>query len=227
MINTLKKIIDVLFVRKFLILKFRMKNHSRVQINSKVNSKTFLGGKNILGKGSYLNTQIGFGSFVGGGKLNNCCIGKFCSVGFGFSALSATHPIENVSTYPGFFDTSNKGIFLAHSHIHFDEYKKCSDGHTCIIGNDVWIGDNVSVIGGVTIGDGAVVGANALVTKDVKPYEIVGGVPAKVIRYRFNQEIIDGLMKIKWWNWDLAKIKDESEYFDNPEEFVKRNLANK
>lgn len=76
-----------------------------------------------------------------------------------------------------------------------------------IIGNDVWIGYEAVVLAGVTIGDGAVIGTRAVVTKDVPPYTIVGGVPAKPIRKRFTQETIDFLLKIKWWNWSEERIR--------------------
>ena len=76
-----------------------------------------------------------------------------------------------------------------------------------VIGNDVWIGYEAVVLAGVTIGDGAVIGTRAVVTKDVPPYTIVGGVPAKFIRKRFPQETIDSLLKIKWWNWPEERIR--------------------
>ena len=76
-----------------------------------------------------------------------------------------------------------------------------------VIGNDVWIGYNAIILSGVKIGDGAIVATGAVVTKDVKPYEIVGGIPAKVIRKRFSDEVIIKLQKMKWWNWPVDKIK--------------------
>ena len=76
-----------------------------------------------------------------------------------------------------------------------------------VIGNDVWIGYEAVILAGVTIGDGAVIGARAVVTKDIPPYTIVGGVPAKPIRKRFTQETIDLLLKIKWWNWPEERIR--------------------
>ena len=82
------------------------------------------------------------------------------------------------------------------------------DGRSCIIGNDVWIGNDVRIIGGITIGDGAIVGLGAVVTKDVPPYAVVGGVPAKIIRYRFEQDKIEELLRDKWWNKEEEWIKD-------------------
>ncbi|MFT8607953.1 CatB-related O-acetyltransferase, partial [Liquorilactobacillus ghanensis] len=90
------------------------------------------------------------------------------------------------------------------------------------IGNDVWIGYRVIICQGVTIGDGAIIGAGAVVTKDVAPYTIVGGVPAKEISNRFSDEIIAKFLRIKWWDWSLEKINDNLELFYQPEKFVKR-----
>lgn len=89
------------------------------------------------------------------------------------------------------------------------------------IGNDVWIGTIAVILSGVHIGDGAVVGAGAIVTKDVEPYEIVGGVPAKHIRYRFSKEMIASFLRIKWWDWPLSKIEENIELFYQPELFCK------
>jgi len=83
----------------------------------------------------------------------------------------------------------------------------------CVIGNDVWIGCNSTILRGVTIGNGAVIGANSLVNKDVPPYAIVVGSPAKIIKYRFDEEIIQALLKIKWWDYPLEIISQHAELF--------------
>ncbi len=122
-------------------------------------------------------------------------IGKFCSIAANVKFYAgAEHHYDWVSSY------------------HFSAKFKCKECSTTkgkvIVGNDVWIGDGAFILSGVTIGDGAVIGARAVVTKDVKPYEIVAGNPAKHIKFRFNQKQIDKLLKIKWWDWDIKKIEE-------------------
>ena len=95
-----------------------------------------------------------------------------------------------------------------------------ADGYQVIIGNDVWIGANVIILPGVNIGHGAVIAAGAVVTKDVEPYAIVGGVPAKLIKYRFNAEERQKLLSIAWWNWSLDKIEKNIELFYQPQVFL-------
>jgi acetyltransferase-like isoleucine patch superfamily enzyme/glycosyltransferase involved in cell wall biosynthesis len=95
------------------------------------------------------------------------------------------------------------------------------------IGNDVWIGENVMIIGGIRVGDGAVIGAGAVVTHDVLPYEIVGGVPARHIRYRFDHDIIEKLMNIQWWNWDAPIIRDRLADFYDIQKFIEKYSMNK
>ena len=129
-------------------------------------------------------------------------IGKFCSIACGAKFLfnSANHRIASLSTYtfPLFFE--EWGLEKENVAQAWDQKGDI------IIGNDVWIGYEAVILSGVTIGDGAVIGCRAVVTKDVPPYTIVGGVPAKPIRKRFDEETIKELQKIKWWDWTEEKI---------------------
>lgn len=130
-------------------------------------------------------------------------IGKFCSIACGtkFMFTSGNHSLKSLSTYtfPIFFDEWNldaKNITSA-----------WDNKGDIVIGNDVWVGYEAVIMHGVKIGDGAIVGTRAVVTKDVPPYTIVGGVPARPIRKRFDDETIEKLLKIKWWDWDKEKIE--------------------
>jgi len=130
-------------------------------------------------------------------------IGKFCSIACGakFLFTSANHAINSLSTYPFpiFFEEWGldvKNITSAWDH-----------KGDIVIGHDVWIGFESVILSGVTIGDGAIIGARAVVTKDVPPYTIVGGVPAKPIRKRFSDEIIAALLALQWWHWPEDRIK--------------------
>lgn len=100
-------------------------------------------------------------------------------------------------------------------------------GASIKIGNDVWVGANVVFIGSLSIGDGSVVAAGSVVKRDVEPYSIVAGVPAKPIRYRFDERIRNALLRIKWWDWPEEKILDNLELFYDPDEFIKRFGGNK
>lgn len=127
-------------------------------------------------------------------------IGKFCSLACGVKFLftSANHTLDALSTYPfPLFEEWETG-----------DIKEAWDNNgDIIIGNDVWVGYEAVIRQGVRIGDGAIIGTRALVTKDVAPYTIVGGVPAKEIKKRFDQSTIDALQRIKWWDWPINKIK--------------------
>ena len=134
-----------------------------------------------------------------GDKLN---IGKFCMIASGVTFImnGANHLTNSLSTYP--FAIFGKG------------WEKAMDGKTypnkgdIIIGNDVWIGHNATIMAGVKIGDGAIIATNTTVVKDVKPYSIVGGNPAKEIRKRFPDNTINKLLKLKWWDWSIEKITE-------------------
>lgn len=130
-------------------------------------------------------------------------IGKFCSIACGAKFLfnSANHSLASLSTYPF-------PIFYEEWGLNIQDVAAAWDNKgDIVIGNDVWIGYEAVVLAGVTIGDGAVIGARAVVTKDVPPYAVVGGVPARLIRRRFPDDTISALLALKWWDWPSDKIK--------------------
>ena len=137
---------------------------------------------------------------INGDKLK---IGRFCSVACGvkFVFTSANHTLRSLSTYtfPIFFEEWGLDVK--------NITKAWDNKGNIIIGNDVWIGYGAVILSGVTVGDGAIIGARAVVTKDVPPYTIVGGVPARQIRKRFDDETIKKLLTLQWWNWDYEKIR--------------------
>lgn len=134
-------------------------------------------------------------------------IGKFCSIACGTKFLfnSANHNLNSLSTYP--FPLFFEEWDLKKENV----TESWNNKGNIIIGNDVWIGYEAIILSGVNIGDGAVIGTRAVVTKDVPPYTIVGGVPAKIIRKRFSEDVISKLLEIKWWDWNKEKIKNNIE----------------
>lgn len=131
-------------------------------------------------------------------------IGKFCSIACGakFLFTSANHAMGSLSTYPF-------PIFFEEWGLDVKEITSAWDNKgDIIIGNDVWIGFEAVILSGARIGDGAIIGARAVVTKDVPPYTIVGGVPARPIRKRFDEATIEKLIRLRWWDWSENKIKD-------------------
>lgn len=134
-------------------------------------------------------------------------IGKFCSIACGAKFLfnGANHTLKSLSTYPFpiFYEEWSHGIWADKSWDNKGDIK---------IGNDVWIGYDAIIMAGVTIGDGAIIATRAVVTKDVPPYTIVGGVPAKIIRKRFSDEVIEELLKQKWWDLPNEEILKRIKY---------------
>ncbi len=145
-------------------------------------------------------------------------IGKYCSIGSNVTIGLASHLTNTISTSPIFYDCSQPlPFFLTKRALN----TKLLIQKT-VIEHDVWIGQGVMIKAGVTIGLGAVIGAGAVVVKDVEPYSIVGGVPARHIKYRFDEEIRELLLDSKWWDLDEKILEKFSEYFDNPLEFVEK-----
>ena len=153
-----------------------------------------------------LASSIGLATYTGSFCLiSHCVIGKYCAISWDVSIGGANHDIDNLSVTPTYrVFNKNKTDFSSHSNEHL------------IIGNDVWIAAGAHVLRGITIGDGAVIAANSVVTKDVPPYAIVGGVPAKILKFRFDEITRKRLLELEWWNWPIEKLKKAESLFGCP-----------
>jgi acetyltransferase-like isoleucine patch superfamily enzyme len=143
-------------------------------------------------------------------RISNASIGKFCSIGPETLVGVGMHPVSQyVSTHPAFWSS------VKHAQLSFVDADYFRDKKRIHIGNDVWIGARAVVLDGVSISDGAIVAAGAVVTKDVPPYAVVGGVPARIIKYRFGPTEIKELLRLQWWDKDLAWLKANSHSFNS------------
>lgn len=157
----------------------------------------------VLDRAVLVDVSLGDFSYVAeAANLGNAEIGRFCSIGPGVRCGLGMHPSRGfVSTHPAFYSpVAANGAGFA-DRVYFEEHKKIR------IGNDVWIGANALLMDGITIGDGAIVAAGAVVAKDVEPFTVAGGVPAKPIRPRFTPEEIRFLEGFKWWDKDEAWLR--------------------
>lgn len=178
--------------------------------DSEINSKAKIGLNNQI-----VNSSIGRYSYTGYGcTIIYAAIGAFSSIADGCTIGGGSHPTEWLSTSPVFYDVKN--IFNIHFSKHYyDPYKETR------IGNDVWIGTHSLIRGGVTIGDGAIVGMGSVVTKNIGPYEIWAGNPAKLIRKRFSDDVIQELLMRKWWELDELKLRQEAIAFNDISRYLK------
>ena len=178
-------------------------NHCEIDRTAKVASGAALT-KVKMGRYSYV------GSYT---HITDTEIGSFCSIGGNCGIGGGMHPLDHASTSPVFLQGRNI-LGKNFANIQYQPSEKV------IIGNDVWIGECAYIMPGITIGDGAVIGTHAVVTKDVEPYSVVAGVPAKEIRKRFDMETVDRLKKIQWWNWTEDKLQKYGYLFNDPQALI-------
>ena len=192
--------------RKKLIKKYKDKS-LLLDPGVSINNST-IGYHVFLGSGVQLyDSEIGDHSYVNSkSKINYTKIGKFCSIGSNVTFGMGIHPTNLISTHPAFY-SNNKAFKTYADKNHFVEHGDI------LVGNDVWIGSNVTILENITIGDGAIIATGAVVTKNVNPYEIVGGVPAKHIKFRIDVNLIDKIRATKWWDMDENGLKTIIIYF--------------
>ncbi len=198
--------------------------YKNCKILGKVTLNSILEGGNYIGKNSNFEGEMGYASNVGNNCSLSASIGKYTCIGHNVMTVVATHPLSPfVSIHPAFYTIRKVPYTKFTDEQLFDEFKYVDESRKIgvVIGNDVWIGNNVLIMGGVIIGDGSVIGAGSIVTKDVEPYTINVGVPAKKIKMRFSEENIDYLKKIEWWNKSSDWLKEHAMYFTNIDDFKK------
>lgn len=196
----------------FLNNKRRLHGIVRFDRTVKISSSSFFEGNNsILGRTAF-DGKMGYGSYVGEECHIEAEIGRFCSLGNRIWISRGTHPFKApfVSTSPVFFSPRLQTMMSFSQEERFHELLPRT-----VIGNDCWIGVNVFIAGGLSIGDGAVILSGASVVTDVPPYAIVGGVPARVIDYRYDTETIDWLLSTRWWNWPVEWLRGHCEEMGN------------
>ena len=164
----------------------------------------------------FVNSTMKKHSFCGYDcDINHADIGSFCSIANGVVIGGGMHPVERLSTSPVFYEgrDSVKAKFSTH-------IRKCNE--KVIIGHDVWIGQNALIKQGVNVGVGSVIGMGSVVTKDVIPYSIVAGNPAKIIRMRFTDDVVDKLVMSRWWDLEDTVLEQLGEYSEEPEIFLNK-----
>ena len=199
----------------------RLRNRTvKFEFASKAPLNTQFEGHNKLSHHSYFSGELGYASYVGANSVVGGKVGRYCSIAERVMFLTKTHPVqEYVSTHPCFYSLKKQSGFTYASEQLFDESPRLEGSKYSIeVGNDVYIGFGTTVIGPCRIGNGAVIAAGSVVTKDVPDYAIVGGVPAKIIRYRFSEEEIDFLQQLQWWNKPQSWIREYSHYFTSVED---------
>lgn len=196
----------------FLVGFFKNLFNKRISIFAFVSSRSELDKTCVVYRGVKIKSgKVGAHTYISNNTdVENAEIGKFCSIADHCRIGMSGHSLQHLSTSPVFTQKNNA---LKESWTVKDVFHNKSSEERVFLGNDVWVGSHVLINGGVHVGDGACIAAGAVVVKDVPPYAIVGGVPAKVIRYRFSPDVIEELLRLKWWNMDEELLKQHISFF--------------
>lgn len=211
--------------RLLLYIYHKHKNRHRVRFpySAYLSHRCEFEGMNAVGVHSSFYGKMGRGSYISTSCNISADIGRFSSLGNRVSQIVESHPMKEpfVTTSPMFFSTIKQNGHTFAKRQFAEEYRFYDKQREIafLIGNDCWIGNDVCFIGGVKVGDGAVVLSRAIVTKDVPPYAIVGGIPAKVIGYRYDEETIKLLQKVQWWNMPVEWLKKHADLLCDMDKF--------
>lgn len=212
----------------YLRLKYCIKN-VKIPFSSMIGFSTEFEGNNCVGPYTAFSGKLGRCSYIGDHSIIRCsCIGRYTSIASDVKIVVGTHPYHFVSTSPVFHDVTGDQCGETYCHEkQFDtiKYADIDRKYYTVIGNDVWIGSRATLMSGITIGDGAVVAAGAVVTKDVPPYAVVGGVPAKIIKYRFSDEEIRFLIQRKWWEDDENNLREHAMLFTDVKAYMNNQMS--
>jgi len=203
---------NIIKLIKFPFLKIKYRKKVKFNLSVNIAANTQFEGMNFLDSYSFVAGEMGLGSYIAKNSSIKAKIGRYTSIGSYVRCNSGVHPITKfVSTSPVFYSVTKNKLGGSYTDVQLFEEHRTADKNNkfdVIIGNDCWIGDGVFFTGGVTIGDGAVILAHAVVTKDIPPYAIVGGIPAKIIKYRFEENTINFLLRFKWWDKEAIWLKN-------------------
>ncbi len=186
----------------------------------------FEGNNLLLTNTRVYQSKIGRFSYISSNSLiSRTIIGRYSCIGNWVNTGVGRHPIDFVSTHPLFHSSIlSKSLGFQPYDVgeKYETHKILDSGFYVEIGSDVWIGDHVVIMDGITIGNGAIIGTGSIVTKNVQPYEIVVGVPAKHLKYRFTKDKIEFLLSLKWWEKNEKWIKDNANLFSNIDDLLKK-----
>ncbi len=216
MVRFLKSVMPLFLIRLVHNMIARYRFDIKIGPKSLVRGNCTFRGQNIIMSHSEVShSRLGKYTYVAHHSiLKFTDIGAYCSIGDHVRTCLGLHPVHFFSTHPQTYSKTPPSGDVWFSKSEFSEHRFLPPSNKFVvkIGNDVWIGNNVIIMDGVTIGDGAIVAAGSIVTKDVEPYAIVAGVPAKVIKKRFGEEKINVLSDLQWWNETDEWIKDNIDY---------------
>lgn len=201
---------------KFLVLKIKLHGKLKFDFSNNISLNSIFEGANKIYRNVSFSGRMGYGSYIADNGNIHGEVGRFTSIGPNVACNPGTHPYTYpyASTCPLFFSNRKQNGMSWVDEVKFTELRYVKGTTDVVrIGSDCWIGQNVFIVGGVTVGDGAVVLAGAVVTKDVPPYSIVGGIPAKIVQYRYSIPDITFLLEKKWWNKDIEWLRKNKDAF--------------
>lgn len=213
---------------KYLLLKIKWKNKLIFSFTSHISWNSHFEGYNKIYQNTTFIGSLGLGSYISENCYIEGKIGRFCSIAPQVKVITGTHPYTYpyVTTSPFFFSNKRQNGKSIYDEPIFEEFKYAEDKYPIIIENDCWIGYGAKIISGVKIANGAIILAGAVVTKDVPSYAIVGGIPAKIIKYRYKQHDIDFLNKFQWWNKNISWLNSNKQLLVNIN-LLKERVKNK